>query len=122
MAEKEFPEIKKKNKGKFTRWVKKNMKGASTCDAAATIVKNKKNYDTKVVEMANYANNFGCKKEDSKKAPTTKEGLTKEQKKTRKKLVKKEKAKAKEARKTGTETTETYEDSFYMVPTPKGGF
>lgn len=122
MAEKEFPEIKKKNKGKFTRWVKKNMKGTSTCDAAATIVENKENYDTKVVEMANYANNFGCKKEDSKTAPTTKKGLTKEQKKTRKELVKKEKAKAKEARKSGTETTETYEDSFYMVPTPKGGF
>ena len=67
-------------------------------------------------------NNFGCKKEDSKKAPTTKEGLTKEQRKTRKELIKKERTKAKQARKTGTETTETYEDSFYIVPSPKGGF
>ena len=26
-----FPEIKKKNEGKFTNWVKKNMPGKSTC-------------------------------------------------------------------------------------------
>ena len=35
---KEFPKIKKKNKGKFTKWVKRNMKGSSTCDAADTIM------------------------------------------------------------------------------------
>ena len=36
MAKKEFPEIKKKNRGKFTKWVKRNMKGTSTCSAADT--------------------------------------------------------------------------------------
>tara|TARA_B100001057_G_scaffold488603_1_gene573313 strand:- start:6361 stop:6636 length:276 start_codon:yes stop_codon:yes gene_type:complete len=57
---KEFPEIKEKNKGKFTRWVKKNMPGKSTCDAASAVMKNTKKYDEAVVKMANYANNFGC--------------------------------------------------------------
>jgi hypothetical protein len=57
---KEFPEIKEKNKGKFTRWVKKNMPGKSTCDAASSVMKNTKKYDEDVVKMANYANNFGC--------------------------------------------------------------
>lgn len=57
---KKFPEVKEKNKGKFTRWVKKNMPGKSTCDAAAVVMKNTKKYDENVVKMANYANNFGC--------------------------------------------------------------
>jgi hypothetical protein len=66
MAQKPFPEIKKKNRGKFTRWVKKNMKGKSTCAAAKDIMDmeeeaRKKEYSTEVIEMANYANNFGCK-------------------------------------------------------------
>ena len=39
MAKKEFPEIKEKNEGKFTAWVKKNMPGKSTCAAASTVIK-----------------------------------------------------------------------------------
>ena len=58
-----FPEIEKKNEGKFTRWVKKNMPNESTCSAAAKIMKAKKGkYSGGVVKMANYANNMGCKK------------------------------------------------------------
>ena len=57
---KKFPEVKEKSKGKFTRWVKKNMPGKNTCDAAAVVMKNAKKYDEDVVKMANYANNFGC--------------------------------------------------------------
>ena len=57
----QFPEIKDKNKGKFTAWVKKNMKGKDTCSAASTVMANKDDYSKSVVEMANYANNFGCK-------------------------------------------------------------
>ncbi len=59
---KEFPEIKEKNKGKFTAWVKKNMPGKSTCAAANTIMKSKDKYSASVVKMANYAKNFGCKR------------------------------------------------------------
>ena len=62
MAKKEFPEIKEKNEGKFTAWVKKNMPGKSTCAAASAVMKNKSNYKPAVIKMANYANNFGCKK------------------------------------------------------------
>jgi hypothetical protein len=62
MAKKEFPEIKEKNEGKFTAWVEKNMPGKSTCAAASAVIKNKKKYKPAVVKMANYANNFGCKK------------------------------------------------------------
>jgi hypothetical protein len=54
--------IKEKNQGKFTNWVKKNMPGKSTCAAASAVMKNEKKYSTSVVKMANYANNFGCKK------------------------------------------------------------
>lgn len=54
--------IDPKNQGKFTRWVKKNMPGKSTCEAASAVMKNKKKYKPAVVKMANYANNFGCKK------------------------------------------------------------
>tara|TARA_B100000902_G_C27240791_1_gene879860 strand:+ start:390 stop:590 length:201 start_codon:yes stop_codon:yes gene_type:complete len=57
-----FPMIAKKNQGKFTNWVKKNMPGTSTCAAASKIMKSKKKYSKPVVAMANYANNFGCKK------------------------------------------------------------
>jgi hypothetical protein len=60
---KAFPEIKEKNKGKFTNWVKKNMPGKSTCAAASSIMKAKEDkYSSEVRSMANYANNFGCKK------------------------------------------------------------
>jgi hypothetical protein len=60
---KDFPEIDKKNEGKFTKWVKRNMPGKSTCAAASAVMKNKDKYTPRVVKMANYANNFGCKKE-----------------------------------------------------------
>ena len=57
---KKFPEIKKKNQGKFTKWAKQNgFKDA--CSAADAVMKNTKKYSEKVVKMANYANNFGCK-------------------------------------------------------------
>ena len=62
MAKKKFPEIKEKNEGKFAAWVKKNMPGKSTCAAASKIMKRTKKYKPSVVKMANYANNFGCKK------------------------------------------------------------
>tara|TARA_B100001939_G_scaffold342056_1_gene352570 strand:+ start:802 stop:993 length:192 start_codon:yes stop_codon:yes gene_type:complete len=63
MAKKEaFPSIKPKDRGKFTRWVKKNMPGKSTCSAASSIMNNTDKYSDSVVKMANYANNFGCKK------------------------------------------------------------
>ena len=39
-----FPMIAKKNQGKFTNWENKNK------------------FSKPVVAMANYANNFGCKK------------------------------------------------------------
>ena len=49
-----FPEIKPENKGKFTAWAKNNgFKDA--CSAASSVM------SKKVVKMANYANNFGCK-------------------------------------------------------------
>ena len=58
---KPFPQIKNKNKGKFTAWAKENgFKDA--CSAASSVMKNKKKYSKGVVEMANYANNFGCKR------------------------------------------------------------
>ena len=38
------------------------MSGKSTCAAASAVIKNKKKYKPAVVKMANYANNFGCKK------------------------------------------------------------
>ena len=62
MAKKDFPEIKEKNEGKFTTWVKKNMPGKSTCAAASKVMKNTKKYKPAVIKMANYANNFGCKR------------------------------------------------------------
>ena len=60
MAKKGFPEIKKSRQGAFTNWAKKNgFKDA--CTAASAVMKNTKKYSDKVVKMANYANNFGCK-------------------------------------------------------------
>ena len=53
-----FPQIKKQNRGKFTKWAKRNgFKDA--CSAASAVMKNTKKYSKEVVEMANYANNFG---------------------------------------------------------------
>ena len=61
-SKKDFPEIKKGNEGKFTKWVEKNMPGMDTCKAASKIMRSKtKKYSSSVVKMANYANNFGCK-------------------------------------------------------------
>ena len=61
MAEKEFPEIKEKNQGKFTSWAKKNgFKDA--CSAASAVMSKKDKYSAAVVKMANYAKNFGCAK------------------------------------------------------------
>ena len=75
MAKKKFPEIKEKNEGKFTAWVKKNMPGKSTCSAASKVMKSKKKYKPAVVKMANYAHNFGCKtKGKGKGATAMKEG------------------------------------------------
>ena len=42
------------------------MKGMETCSAASKIMANKDSYSEDVVKMANYANNFGCKKKKSK--------------------------------------------------------
>ena len=56
-----FPEKKKSREGAFTEWAKNNgFKDA--CSAASAVMKNTKKYSKKVVGMANYANNFGCKK------------------------------------------------------------
>ena len=56
-----FPQIKKQNRGKFTKWAKRNgFKDA--CSAASAVMKSTKKYSKEVVEMANYANNFGCKR------------------------------------------------------------
>jgi len=71
-ASKKFPEIKKKNEGKFTAWVEKNMGGMDTCKAASKVMRSRtKKYSPAVVKMANYANNFGCKtkKEDGASVP-----------------------------------------------------
>ena len=70
-SQKEFPEIKKGNEGKFTKWVEKNMPGMDTCKAASKIMRSRtKKYSPAVVKMANYANNFGCKnKKDGASVP-----------------------------------------------------
>ena len=58
---KKFPQIKKSNEGDFTKWAMNNgFKDA--CSGAAAVMKSTKKYSPKVVKMANYANNFGCKK------------------------------------------------------------
>ena len=60
MAKKDFPEIDKENEGKFTKWAKDNgFKNA--CSAASAVMGNTKKYSKRVVKMANYAKNFGCK-------------------------------------------------------------
>ena len=63
----DFPEIKKENQGKFTSWAKENgFKDA--CSGASAVMGNKEKYKGKkykgsnVIEMANYAKNFGCSK------------------------------------------------------------
>ena len=58
--QKEFPEIKDENKGKFTAWAKK--RSMSACSAASMVMKSKNKYSPAVVKMANYAKNFGCSK------------------------------------------------------------
>mgnify|MGYP003643162157 CR=1 FL=1 len=56
-----FLEIKKSREGAFTKWAENNgFKDA--CSAASAVMKNKKKYSEKVMKMANYANNFGCKR------------------------------------------------------------
>ena len=54
-----FPAIKKANQGKFTRWAKGNG-FRDACSAANAVMKNTNKYSKNVVEMANYAKNFGC--------------------------------------------------------------
>ena len=56
---KKFPEIKKKNRGKFTKWAKQHG-FEDACSAANAVMKNTKKYSEHVVKMANYAKNFGC--------------------------------------------------------------
>ena len=56
--QKEFPEIKKSNEGKFTAWAKRNgFKDAMS--AANAVMKDTDKYSAGVVKMANYAKNFG---------------------------------------------------------------
>ena len=38
------------------------MPGKDTCAAASAVMKNKDEYKPRVIKMATYANNFGCKK------------------------------------------------------------
>ena len=59
-TKKDFPEIKKKDQGKFTSWAKKNG-FEDACSAANAVMKRKDKYSAKVVKMANYAKNFGCR-------------------------------------------------------------
>ena len=58
---KKFPEIKESRQGAFTEWAEDNG-FRDACTAAKAVMKNTKKYSKKVVAMANYANNFGCKK------------------------------------------------------------
>ena len=68
---------KKGTKGDFKSWVAKNMKGKDTCAAAKSIMNmdeeaRKKKYGTKVVKMANFANNTcGMKKSGRTKGSAT---------------------------------------------------
>ena len=59
MAKKDFPEIKPANRGKFTRWAKKNG-FEDACSAASAVMGATDYYSEEVVKMANYAKNFGC--------------------------------------------------------------
>ena len=56
-----FPQIKKQNRGKFTKWAKRNG-FKDECSEASAVMKSTKKYSKEVVEMANYANNIGCKR------------------------------------------------------------
>ena len=58
LKKQDFPEIKEKNKGKFTAWAKKNG-FKDGCSAANAVMKSKDKYSEEVVKMANYAKNFG---------------------------------------------------------------
>ena len=60
MAQKPFPEIKKKNRGKFTKWAKKNGFKDACSAADAVMGAGEDKYSKEVREMANYAKNFGC--------------------------------------------------------------
>jgi|TARA_B110000908_G_scaffold117208_1_gene137360 hypothetical protein len=57
-----FPEIKDKNKGKFTKWAKANGFNDACSAASAVMSAGEEKYSPSVRKMANYANNFGCKK------------------------------------------------------------
>ena len=62
---------KKGTKGDFKSWVENNMKGKDTCAAAKSIMDmdeeaRKKKYGTKVVKMANFANNTCCMKKSGR--------------------------------------------------------
>tara|TARA_B100000780_G_C21126503_1_gene457286 strand:- start:5087 stop:5284 length:198 start_codon:yes stop_codon:yes gene_type:complete len=59
-TKKKFPEVKKANEGKFTKWAMNNG-FKSACSAASAVMKNTKKYSDTIVKQANYANNFGCK-------------------------------------------------------------
>ncbi len=56
-----FPEIKDKNKGKFTKWAKDNGFNDDCSAASAVMSAGEEKYSPSVRKMANYANNFGCK-------------------------------------------------------------
>jgi len=75
-----FPEIKEKNQGKFTKWVKQNMPGKDNCEAAAAVMAKKDDFSEAVVKMANYAKNFGCKSKGGPKQKSGDDVLTKKQK------------------------------------------
>lgn len=54
--------IKPENRGKFTRWAKAHGMGVQ--EAASHVMANKDEYSGGVVKMANFAKNFGGKKEN----------------------------------------------------------
>jgi hypothetical protein len=47
--------IKPENRGKFTKWAE--GKGMGVAEAANTVMRNKEDYTTNVVQMANFAKN-----------------------------------------------------------------
>ena len=53
MAQKPFPEIKKKNRGKFTRWAKKNGFEDACSAADAVMSADEGKYSKEVREIAN---------------------------------------------------------------------
>jgi len=124
MAKKEFPEIKEKNQGKFTKWVENNMSGKTTCKAASIIVsKNKeeeekgvkpkqRTYKPSVFEMANYANNFGCSTAKSPAKQTDKKIKKIEEKTERIGIRQGERTRRVEARNNSKKTKQTLENVF----------